>query len=134
MRQYWTLALVAGALSAGSLGAQAVIMPSGDYVIQARDTTKASEVGLAGWPFVLKGNGAFTITSPDELTFTGKLLQAKDGTATYTDQSCDTAAVYTVHQERGGYVFDFKSGGCRENAAAFDKLLFMAGKPPKKKP
>ena len=133
MRQRWIFALIAAAAVGTSLGAQTpapVTMPNGNYVIQARDTAKAKEVAIAGWPFVLKGGGAFTITTPDSLTFTGKLVQ-KDGTATYTDQSCDTPALYVARQEQGGYAFDFKSGGCPENAASFDKLLFISGKPKK---
>ena len=61
---------------------------------------------LAGWPFVLK-----------------------DGVATDTDPSCDTPARYMVRSERGGYAFDFKSGGCPENATSLGKLLFVADKP-----
>ena len=133
MRQHRTLAFVATAVLAVPLGAQTpapAMMPTGSYVIQARDTTKAAEVGIAGWPFVLKGGGAFTISNPESLTFTGKLMQ-KDGIATYTDQSCDTPATYAVRQERGGYAFDFKSGGCPENEATLGKLLFVSGKPKK---
>ena len=133
MRQRWTFALVAVATLAVPLGAQTpapIQMPNGDYVIQARDTTKAADVGIAGWPFVLKGGGAFTITNPESLTFTGKLIQ-KDGIATYTDQSCETPATYTIRRERGGYAFDFKSGGCPENEATLGKLLFVSGKPKK---
>ena len=136
MPQCWTFALVATATLAARLGGQAqapTTMPSGNYVIQARDTTKAGEVGVAGWPFVLKGGGAFTITNPEALTFTGKLTQ-KDGVATYTDQGCAAAATYAVHPERGGYVFDFKAGGCPENEATLGKLLFVAGKPKKSPP
>jgi hypothetical protein len=131
MRHRWIVSLIAAATVGTSLGAQTpapITMPNGNYLIQARDTAKAKEVAIAGWPFVLKGGGAFMITTPDSLTFTGKLVQ-KDGTATYTDQSCDTPALYLVRQERGGYAFDFKSGGCPENAASFDKLLFVSGKP-----
>jgi len=134
MRHRWSFACLATSLLAAPLGAQSpapVTMPSGDYVIQARDSSKAKEVAITGWPFVLKGNGNFTITTPDTLTFTGKLTQ-KDGTATYIDQSCETPALYVVRAERGGYAFDFKSGGCPENATSFDKLLFKAGKPGKK--
>jgi hypothetical protein len=133
MRQRWTFAFVAAAALAVPLGAQTpapVAMPSGDYVIQARDTAKAGEVGIAGWAFVLKGNGAFTITNPEALTFTGKLVQ-KDGVATYTDQSCETPATYSVSKERGGFAFDFKGGGCPENEATLGKLLFVPGKPKK---
>lgn len=133
MRQQWSLLLVAAsiALPLSAQSPAAVKMPSGAYVIEARDTSKSGAVGVAGWPFVLKGNGDFTITNPDTLTFTGKLLQ-QDGMATYTDQTCDTPAIFTVRAERGGYVFDFKSGGCAANGASFDKLLFRAGKPAKK--
>jgi hypothetical protein len=133
MRQRWIFACLATVSLALPLSAQAgtaVTMPSGDYTIQARDTTKPNEVAIVGWPFQLKGNGNFTITTPDSLTFTGKLTQ-KDGTATYVDQSCETAAFYTVRKERNGFAFDFKSGGCPENAAALDKMLFVAGKPKK---
>jgi hypothetical protein len=124
------MALFAVAVSAGPLAAQSaqqVNMPAGNYVVQARDTTKAKEVAIAGWPFSLKGNGAFVFTSPDELTFSGKLVQ-KDGVATYTDQGCETPALYTIRQERGGYAFDFKSGGCAENTTSLDKLLFVKKK------
>jgi hypothetical protein len=130
MSYRWTFAVVAAVLSATPLAAQSapsVTMPSGNYVVQARDTTKAKDVAIAGWPFTLKGNGAFVITSPDELTFSGKLVQ-KDGVATYTDQGCDTPALYLVRQERGGYAFDFKSGGCAESMTGLDKLLFVAKK------
>ena len=87
MRHRCAIAFFAVVTLGARLGAQSpapVTMPNGDYVIQARDTTKAKEVAIAGWPFVLKG---------------------------------------------GGYAFDFKSGGCPENAASFDKLLFVSGKP-----
>lgn len=131
MRQPWTLAFLAASALAIPLAAQTpAVMPSGSYVIQARDTAKSRDVAIAGWPFVLKGNGAFTITSTDSLTFTGKLIQ-KDGVATYSDQSCETPALYVIHQERGGYAFDFKSGGCAENEGSLGKLLFVAGKPKK---
>src|SRR5690348_6074835 len=92
MRHRWAIALFAVAALGTRLEAQSTPpanMPSGNYLIQARDTSKAAEVAISGWPFVLKGSGDFTITSPDSLTFTGKLKQ-KDGVATYTDQSCDT--------------------------------------------
>jgi len=133
MRHRWTFAFVAAATLAMPLGAQTpapVVMPSGDYVIQARDTAKGAEVGVAGWAFVLKGNGVFTMTNPESLTYTGKLTQ-KDGVGTYIDQGCETPATITVVKERGGFAFDFKSGGCPENEAAMGKLLFVPGKPKK---
>ena len=49
--------------------------------------------------------------------------------ATYTDQSCDTPALYRVRRERGGYALDFQPGGCPENEASLGKLLFVPGKP-----
>jgi hypothetical protein len=100
-------------------------MPAGSYVIQARDSSKADGVAMKGWPFVLKSNGTFTITTPDSLTFTGKLLQ-KDGVATYTDQSCSEPGLYAVRQERGGYAFDAKAETC---SAGWTKLLFVPAKP-----
>lgn len=103
-------------------------MPAGDYLIQTRDTgSAAAPVGMVGWPFVLKGNGEFTITTPDTLYFTGKLVQ-KDGMATYTDQACDEPGVYYVRKERGGYAFDPKTVTC---SAGLSKLLFVPGKPKK---
>jgi len=122
------LAVLALSLGTSSLTAQSggpVAMPAGSYVIQARDTAKAETVAMRGWPFVLKGNGNFTITTPDSLTFTGKLVQ-KDGIATYTDQSCDEAGQYVVRQERGGYAFDAKAETC---SAGWTKLLFVPSKP-----
>jgi hypothetical protein len=111
------------------LGAQApIIMPSGSYVIQTRDTSaKAEKVGMAGWPFVLKGNGDFTITTPDTLTYIGKMIQ-KDGMATYTDQGCNEPGVYFVRKEGIGYAFDVKSETC---TAGLSVLLFVPGKPKK---
>jgi hypothetical protein len=102
-------------------------MPAGNYVIQARDSAQAGSVAMRGWPFVLKGNGNFTITTPDSLTFTGKLVQ-KDGVATYTDQSCEEAGQYVVRQERGGFAFDAKTETC---SAGWTKLLFVPSKPKK---
>jgi hypothetical protein len=126
MRFRWITPLVVAAVAASQLSAQApVSMPAGNYVIQARDSAKADSVGMAGWPLVLKSNGAFTITSPDTLTFSGKLVQ-KDGIATYTDQACSEPGQYLVRQERGGYAFDVKSETC---SAGWSKLLFVPGKP-----
>lgn len=102
-----------------------VTMPAGSYVIQSRDTAaKAGDVGMSGWPFVLKGNGNFTITTPDSLAFTGKLVQ-KDGLATYTDQGCGDPGVYTVRKERGGYALDFKSDACPGRSSGLERLLFV---------
>ena len=111
------------------LGAQApVVMPSGNYVIQTRDTSaKADKVGMDGWPFVLKGNGQFTITTPDTLPYTGKLVQ-KDGMATYTDQQCSEPGIYLVRKEGIGYAFDMKSETCSKGLSS---LLFVPGKPKK---
>lgn len=128
MRLRWISPLFLAAIAAYQLPAQApVVMPAGSYVIQARDSTKADSVGMVGWPMVLKGNGAFTITSPDTLTFSGKLVQ-KDGVTTYTDQACSEPGQYIVRQERGGYAFDVKSETC---SAGWSKLLFVPGKPKK---
>ena len=122
------------AIAAAPLAAQApapVTMPAGAYVIQPRDSTaKPDDVGIAGWPFVLKSNGAFTLTSPDSLTFTGKLEQ-KDGLATYTDQNCGDPGVYYVRKVRGGYAFDVKSEACPGRDSGWVKLLFVPGRPKK---
>jgi hypothetical protein len=133
MRQRRTFAGLAAAVVTLPIAAQSpapVTMRSGNYVIQARDTAKAKEIAIVGWPFVLKGNGAFTLTTPDSLTFTGRLLQ-KDGMAAYTDQSCDQPGVYYVRQERGGYAFDLKSAGCVGTDSGWVKLLFVPEKPRK---
>ncbi len=128
MSNRW-IAVALFTVAAMPLRAQApVVMPSGSYVIQTRDTSaKAEKVGMAGWPFVLKGNGDFTITTPDTLFFTGKLVQ-KDGMATYTDQSCTEPGIYVVRKEGIGYAFDVKSETCSESLV---KLLFVPGKPKK---
>jgi len=130
MNKSWILATLLAALAV-PLAAQTpapVTMPSGSYLIQARDTSaKAAKVGMVGWPFVLKGSGDFTITTPDTLTWTGKLVQ-KDGMATYTDQSCSEPGIYYVRKEGNGYAFDVKSETC---SADFAKLLFVPGKPKK---
>jgi hypothetical protein len=126
-------ASLAAAVLAMSITVQSpaqVTMPSGNYVIQARDSNKSNEVAIVGWPFVLKGNGAFTLTNPDSLTFTGRIFQ-KDGMATYTDQSCDQPGLYFVRQERGGYTFDLKSPGCVGTDSSWVKLLFVPEKPRK---
>lgn len=114
------------------MAAQApVTMPSGRYVIQPRDSlAKPGTIGIAGWPFELKGNGSFTLTSPDSLTFAGHLIQ-KDGVATYTDQDCGDPGVYFVRRERGGYAFDVKSEACPGRDSSWVKLLFVPGKPRK---
>jgi hypothetical protein len=113
------------------LGAQAtapITLPAGSYVIQARDTAaKADKVMMAGWPFVLKGNGDFAITTPDTMLWTGKLIQ-KDGMATYTDQGCAEPGVYYLRKESNGYAFDVKTETCTVGVA---KLLFVPGKPRK---
>jgi hypothetical protein len=130
MNKYWTAATLAATLSM-PLRAQSpapVTMPSGDYVIQTRDTSgHAVKVAIAGLPFVLKGNGDFTITTPDTLFFTGKLVQ-KGGIATYTDQSCSEPGIYYVRKEGSGYAFDAKSETC---SASLATLLFVPGKPKK---
>ncbi|MGH7524137.1 MAG: hypothetical protein ACREK8_07520 [Gemmatimonadales bacterium] len=126
----WSLA----AVIAVPLAAQTptpVIMPAGAYIIQPRDSmAKPDDVGITGWPFVLKSNGAFTLTSPDSLTFTGKLEQ-KNGLATYTDQNCGDPGVYYVRKERGGYAFDVKSEACPGRDSGWVKLLFVPGRPKK---
>lgn len=122
------------AVAASPLTAQTpapVKMPAGSYIIQTRDTSaKAEKVGMVGWPFVLKGNGDFTImayVAPDTLPYTGKLIQ-KDGMATYTDQACDEPGIYYVRKEGNGFAFDAKSETC---SASLSKLLFVPGKPKK---
>ena len=108
-----------------------VTMPAGPYLVQARDSlAKVGDIGIVGWPFVLRSNGTFTLTSPDSLTFAGKLSQ-KDGVATYTDQNCADPGVYYVRQERGGYAFDLKSEACPGRDSSWVKLLFVPGKPGK---
>ncbi|MGH7583188.1 MAG: hypothetical protein ACREL5_08195 [Gemmatimonadales bacterium] len=119
--------LLSVTIAAGRLSGQVVTMPAGDYVIQARDSAHAAEIGVVGWPFVLKGNGSFTLTSPDSLSFMGKLTQ-KDGMATFTDQTCADTGVYYVRQERGGYAFDVKSEACPGRDSSWVKLLFIPGK------
>jgi hypothetical protein len=134
MSKQWTLGLLLMAAAAGPLGAQAVApvtMPAGDYVIEARDSSKAGDVGVAGWPFVLKGNGSFVMTNPDTLVFAGKIVQ-KDGVATLTDQTCDEPGVYFVRREHNGYAFDMKSEACAGRDTGWTKLLFVPGKPGKK--
>jgi hypothetical protein len=109
MRTYGIIGLLAPIVVAGQMPAQTpppVTMPAGSYLIQARDSlAKAGDIGIAGWPFLLRSNGAFTLTSPDSLTFVGKLSQ-KDGMASYTEQNCAVPGVYYVRRERGGYGFD----------------------------
>jgi hypothetical protein len=115
------------------LGAQApVTMPSGDYVIQARDASKTDSIGMVGWPLVLKGNGTFSImTMPDSLLLMGKLIQ-KGGVATLTEQTCsDGAGTYVVRKEGSGYAFDVKTEACVGRDSAWSKLLFVPGKPKK---
>jgi len=128
------IALSLVAVAVAPLRSQApapVTMPAGSYVIQTRDTSaKAEKVGMAGWPFVLKGNGEFTImayVTPDTLPYTGKLVQ-RDGMATYTDQACNEPGIYYVRKEGLGYAFDVKSETCSESLV---KLLFVPGKPKK---
>jgi hypothetical protein len=133
MSKRWMLSSLLIAAASGPLAAQAappVTMPAGDYVIQARDSSKAADVAIVGWPFVLKGNGTFTMTTPDSLVFAGKIVQ-KDGLATYTDQQCADPGVYFVRRERQGYAFDMKSEACAGRDAGWTKLLFVPGKPGK---
>jgi hypothetical protein len=134
MRTYGIIGLLAPILVAGQVVAQTpppVTMPPGSYLVQARDSlSKVGDIGIAGWPFVLKSNGTFTLTSPDSLTFAGKLSQ-KDGMATYTDQNCADPGVYYVRRERGGYAFDVKSESCPGRDSSWVKLLFVPGKPGK---
>lgn len=134
MRRSRVMTWLAAAVAAAPLAAQTaapVTMPAGAYVIQPRDSTaKPEDVGISGWPFVLKSNGAFTLTSPDSLTFTGKLEQ-KNGLATYTDQNCGDPGVYYVRKERGGYAFDVKSEACPGRDSGWVKLLFVPGRPKK---
>jgi hypothetical protein len=130
MTYRWLVATLFAA-AAAPLGAQSqapVVMPAGNYVVQTRDTSaKAEKLGMAGWPFVLKGNGDFAFTSPDTLLWTGKLIQ-KGGLATYTDQGCSEPGTYFVRKEGAGYAFDPKSETC---TADLVKLLFVPGKPKK---
>ncbi|HEY4320513.1 MAG TPA: hypothetical protein VGM77_04975 [Gemmatimonadales bacterium] len=116
-----------------ALGAQApVTMPSGNYVIEARDSSKTDSIGMMGWPLVLKGNGTFSIlTMPDSLMLMGKLIQ-KGGMATLTEQTCtDGAGTYFVRKVRSGYAFDVKTEACVGRDSAWSKLLFVPGKPKK---
>ena len=106
-------------------------MPAGSYVIQARDT--APRPRRSRWPggrSSSRANGTFTLTTPDTLVFTGKLVQ-KDGMATYTDQACNEPGLYYVRKERSGYAFDVKSETCAGRDAGWVKLLFVPGKPKK---
>jgi hypothetical protein len=134
MRTRGIIGMLAPIVVAFPMAAQApapVTMPAGSYLIQARDSlAKAGDIGIVGWPFVLKSNGTFTLTSPDSLTFVGKLAQ-KDGMATYTDQNCADPGVYYVRQERGGYAFDVKSEACAGRDSSWVRLLFVPGKPGK---
>jgi len=137
MRPSGLLPLSAAMLALGAsptlLAAQAdtpVTMPSGSYVVQARDTAKASQIGVIGWPFVLKGNGSFTLTSPDSLSFMGKLVQ-KDGVAIFTDQTCADTGIYVVRRVRDGYAFDVRSEACQGRDSSWVQLLFVPGKPKK---
>ena len=130
MPKRWILPALLAAMAA-PLAAQVpppVVMPAGSYLIQTRDTSaKAEKVGMTGWPFVLKGNGDFSITTPDSLVFSGKIVQ-RDGIATYTDQACSEPGTYYVRKESSGYAFDVKSETCSESLV---KLLFVPGKPRK---
>jgi hypothetical protein len=127
-RRYFPAFFVVVALPLGAQAPAPVTMPVGSYVIQARDTSvKAERVMMAGWPFVLKGNGDFSITTPDSMLWTGRLVQ-KDGLATYTDQGCSEPGVYVLRMEANGYVFDAKSETCTVGVA---KLRFVPGKPKK---
>lgn len=120
--------LVVGLGGAGRLLAQdsVVVMPAGHYTVLARDSTK-TQMGMIGWPFELKGNGDFTFTSPDSLTWSGKLIQ-KNGVATYTDQGCGDPGVYYVHRAPDGYVLDLKSEACAGRDSALVVLLFRPAK------
>ncbi len=109
-------------VAAQSPDTASVTMPAGHYVVQARDTT--SPIGMAGWPFVLNGNGNFAFTTPDSLEFSGKLVQ-KGGLATFTDQTCGDPGIYVIRKERGGYALDFKSEACAGRETGLVQLLFL---------
>ena len=134
MRTHGIFGLLAPIVVACPVAAQTpapATMPAGSYLIRARDSlAKPGDIGIAGWPFVLKANGTFTLTSPDSLTFTGRISQ-KDGVATYTDQNCADPGVYYVRRERGGFAFDVKSEACPGRDSSWVKLLFVPGKPGK---
>ncbi len=106
----------------------AVTMPSGDYVIYARDTSATSKVAIAGWPFVLKGNGSWTITAPDGSSFAGTIAQDK-GELKLTDQTCADTGIYVVKRDGDGYVWDVKSEACTGRDTGMTALLFRPGKP-----
>jgi hypothetical protein len=106
----------------------AVTMPSGDYVISARDTSDTAKVAITGWPFQLKGNGNWTITAPDGSAFTGTAKQ-QDGQLVLTDQTCADSGVYVVHRQGKGYVWDVKSEACQGRDTGMTALLFTPGKP-----
>ena len=106
----------------------AVTMPSGDYVIYARDTAQASKVAIVGWPFELKGNGNWTITSPDGSAFAGTAKQ-QDGQLVLTDQTCADSGVYIVRRQGDGYVWNVKSEACQGRDSGMTMLLFRPGKP-----
>jgi hypothetical protein len=114
-------------LGAGAAAAQVsskpVTIPAGHYIVEARDTGASGGVAMAGWPFELKGNGDFVFTSPDSLTWTGKMVQNK-GIVTYTDQGCGDPGLYYVHQKSGGYILDRKSEACPGRDSAMVMLLF----------
>ncbi len=114
---------VLGPAAASAQAAKPITMPAGHYVVEARDTGAAGAVAMAGWPFELKDNGDFVFTSPDSLTWTGKMTQ-RDGVATYTDQGCGDPGLYYVHQQGGGYVLDRKSEACPGRDSAMVMLRF----------
>ena len=138
MSHRWALSIFAAVLVASPLAAQGskssdapVVMPAGDYVIDARDSTKKADIGILGWAFVLKGNGTFNITTPDGQSFGGTITQ-KNGVMTYTDQGCtDGPGVYTVKKMGDGYVWDFQSEACKGRNDGLVLLLFRPGKPKK---
>ena len=109
-----------------------IVMPSGKYTIESRDTT-VKDFPLSTWPFELKGNGTFTITSPEGPTFSGVIKQDK-GTVTYSDQGCtDESAkqitgTYVLKMERGGYVFDLQNDPCAKEHKTLTQWLFRKKK------
>ncbi len=127
-------ALAAGALgllgvpAAAQKSDSAVAMPSGDYVIMARDSSMSSQIAIVGWPFVLKGNGDWTITSPDGSSFGGSIKQGQ-GELKLTDQTCPDTGVYVVSKQGDGYVWDVKSEACPGRDKGMTMLLFRPGKP-----
>ncbi|HEX3928065.1 MAG TPA: hypothetical protein VHW65_08700 [Gemmatimonadales bacterium] len=134
IRNRWLLPTFLAVVAAVPLSAQqadsTVTMPAGTYYLAARDSTKADSVAVAGWPFVLKSNGQWTMTSPDGLSFSGTAIQ-KAGLLTLTDQTCGDPGVYIVHHDVTGYTWDMKSEACSGRDKTFLLLLFKTGKPKK---